>query len=44
MKRKKDRNERIERRMKMDSEIDTTHFRWFPLSDSSIIGTPKILR
>jgi hypothetical protein len=42
--RKKDRNERIERRMKMDSEIDTTHFRWFPLSDSSIIGTPKILR
>jgi hypothetical protein len=44
MQRKKDRKERIERRMKMDSEIDTTHFRWFPLSDSSIIGTPKILR
>ncbi len=44
MKRRKDRTERIERRMKMDSEIDTTHFRWFPLSDSSIIGTPKILK
>jgi hypothetical protein len=44
MQRKKDRKERIERRMKMDSEIDTTHFRWFPLSDSSIIGTPKILK
>jgi hypothetical protein len=44
MQRKKDRKERIERRMKLDSEIDTTHFRWFPLSDSSIIGTPKILR
>jgi hypothetical protein len=44
MGRRKDRTERIERRMKMDSEIDTTHFRWFPLSDSSIIGTPKILK
>ena len=44
MKRKKDRNERIDRRTKIDLEIDTTHFRWFPLSDSSIIGTPKILK
>ncbi len=44
MQRKKKRNERIERREKMDSEIDTTHFRWYPLSDSTIIGTPKILK
>lgn len=44
MQRKKNRNERIERRIKMEMEIDTTHFRWYPLSDSSIIGTPKILK
>ena len=44
MQRKKKRNERIERREKMEMEIDTTHFRWYPLSDSVIIGTPKILK
>jgi len=36
------RKERIERRDKI--EIDTTHFRWYPLSDSTLIGTPKLLR
>jgi hypothetical protein len=44
MQRKKKRNERIERREKIELEIDTTHFRWYPLSDSTIIGTPKILK
>ena len=44
MQRKKKRNERIERRENMEMEIDTTHFRWYPLSDSTIIGTPKILK
>lgn len=36
------RNERLERRNLL--EIDTTHFKWYPLSDSVLIGTPKILR
>jgi hypothetical protein len=36
------RKEIIERRNKI--EIDTTHFRWYPLSDSAFIGTPKLLR
>jgi hypothetical protein len=42
MKRNIRRKERIERRNKI--EIDTTHFRWYPLSDSTLIGTPKLLR
>ncbi len=37
------RNERVERRERL-MYVDTTHFRWYPLSDSSLIGTPKILR
>jgi hypothetical protein len=36
------RKERIERRNQI--EMDTTHFRWYPLSDSTLIGTPKLLR
>ena len=36
------RKEIIERRNQI--EIDTTHFRWYPLSDSAFIGTPKLLR
>lgn len=44
MQRKKQRYERIDRRTRLETEIDTTHFRWYHLSDSTIIGTPKILK
>lgn len=41
--RKINRNAKVERRM-LSNESDTTHFRWYPLTDSSLIGTPRIIK
>ena len=44
MQREVARRERIQERDTYLQYQDTSHFRWYFLSDSTMIGTPKLLR